>query len=72
MVKNLHGMQETGFNPWWEDSPGEVYGNPLQYSYRENSIDRGAWWSRRVDLHNWVTNTSTFTFTGDYSLVDSV
>ena len=24
-------------------SPGEGYGNPLQYSYLENPMDRGAW-----------------------------
>ena len=24
-------------------SPGEGNGNPLQYSYLENSMDRGAW-----------------------------
>ena len=22
-----------------------VKGNPLQYSYLENSVDRGAWWT---------------------------
>jgi len=26
-------------------SPGEGCGNPLQYSYLENSMDRGAWWA---------------------------
>ena len=26
-------------------SPGGGNGNPLQYSYVENSIDRGAWWA---------------------------
>ena len=26
-------------------SPGEWNGNPLQYSCRENSMDRGAWWA---------------------------
>ena len=24
-------------------SPGEEKGNPLQYSFQENSMDRGAW-----------------------------
>ena len=24
---------------------GEGNGNPLQYSYLENSVDRGAWWA---------------------------
>ena len=28
-----------------ERSPGEGYGNPLQYSCLENSMDRGAWWA---------------------------
>ena len=26
-------------------SPGEVHGNPLQYSSLENPMDRGAWWA---------------------------
>ena len=26
--------------------PGEGSGYPLQHSYQENSMDRGAWWSR--------------------------
>ena len=26
-------------------SPGEGNGNPLQYSYLENPVDRGAWWA---------------------------
>ena len=29
--------------PGLERSPGEGNGNPLQYSYLENSMDRGAW-----------------------------
>ena len=24
---------------------GEENGNPLQYSYLENPVDRGAWWA---------------------------
>ena len=27
----------------WEDSPGEGNGNPLQYSWLKNSMDRGGW-----------------------------
>ena len=26
-------------------SPGEGNGNPLQYSFLENSMDGGAWWA---------------------------
>ena len=34
---------------------GEGYGNPLQYSYLENPVDGGAWWSavHRV-THSWT------------------
>ena len=28
-----------------ERSPGEGNGNPLQYSYLENPMDRGTWWT---------------------------
>ena len=27
-------------------APGEGNGNPLQYSCLENSMDRGAWWTK--------------------------
>jgi len=36
-------------------SPGEVNGNPLQYSRLENSTDRGAW---RATVHG-VTESDT-------------
>ena len=29
--------------PELERSPGEGHDNPLQYSYLENSMDKGAW-----------------------------
>ena len=29
----------------WGKSPGGGHGNPLQYSYLENLMDRGAWWA---------------------------
>ena len=32
----------------WKDSPGEVNGNPLQYSCLENPMGRGAW---RATVH---------------------
>ena len=31
--------------PGLERSPGEGNGYPLQYSYPENLMDRGAWWA---------------------------
>ena len=46
-VKNLPVMQEvTGYVdsvPRLGSYPGGGHGNPLQYSYLENSMDRGAW-----------------------------
>ena len=38
-------------------SPGEENGNPFQYSFLENPMDRGAWWLKFMKLHrvghNW-------------------
>ena len=34
-------------------SPGEANGNTLQYSYLENSMDRGAW---RATVH-WIAKS---------------
>ena len=34
-----------GLIPELEGSPRGGHGNPLQYSYLENPLDRGAWWA---------------------------
>ena len=34
-----------GLIPGSERSPGEGNGNPVQYSYLENPVDRGPWWA---------------------------
>ena len=36
---------DPGSIPGWRRSPAEQNGNPLQYSFLENSTDRGAWWA---------------------------
>ena len=36
---------DAGSIPELGRSPGEGNGNPLQYSYLENLMDRGAWWT---------------------------
>ena len=46
---------ELGVIPESGRSPGEGNGNPLQYSYLENSTDRGAW---QATVHG-VTNSQT-------------
>ena len=47
MIKNLPAnVGDTGDArsiPGLRRSPGEWYGNPLQYSCLENTMDRGAW-----------------------------
>ena len=45
MVKNLPAMEETGSIPGLGRSPREGNSNPLQYSYLENSMGRGAYWA---------------------------
>ena len=47
MIKNLHGnagdVRDLGLSPGSGRSPGEGNVNPLQYSFLENTMDRGAW-----------------------------
>ena len=52
---NVGDVRDTGSIPGSERSPGRGHGNPLQYSYLENSMDRGAWWAKvhRV-VENWL------------------
>ena len=48
VVKNLPAnakdTRDTASIPVSRGSPAEGNGNPLQYSSRGNSLDRGAWW----------------------------
>ena len=45
---NAGDVRDTGSIPGLGKSPGGGHGNPLQYSYLENPMDRGAW---RVTVH---------------------
>ena len=49
MVKNLPAdtgdIRDVGLNPGSGRSLGGGNGNPLQYSYLENPMNRGAWWA---------------------------
>ena len=64
VVKNmLAEVGDTGLIPGLRRSPGGGHGNPFQYSCKENSMDRGAWWAtvhrltkiqtqlRRISMH---------------------
>ena len=74
MVKNLSAgagdIRDAGLVPGSGRSPGGGNGNPLQYSCRENLMDRGAWqaivhrvaqsqtWLKRLSIHAY-THTHT-------------
>ena len=46
VVKNLSAKaRDEGLIPGLGRSPGEGYGNPLQYSCLGHPMDRGAWWA---------------------------
>ena len=58
MVKNPPAnARDEGSVPGSGSSPGEGNGNPLQYSYLGNPMDRGAW---RAKMHR-VTKESNKT-----------
>ena len=42
---NEEDIRHMGSIPGSEKSPGGGHGNPLQYSFLEDPIDRGAWWA---------------------------
>ena len=49
MVKNMPtdagDIRDAGLIPGWGRSPGGGHNNPLQYSWLENLMDKGAWWA---------------------------
>ena len=42
---NAGDVRDTGSIPGLGRSPGGGHGNPLQYFYLENPMDRRAWWA---------------------------
>ena len=61
MVKNPPAnagdiIRDVGLIPGWGRSPGGRHGNPLQYSFLENSMDRGAW---RAAVHRLAESDMT-------------
>ena len=46
LVKNPPAnVGDVGSIPGSGRTPGEGNGNPLQYSFLENPMDRGTWWA---------------------------
>ena len=68
MVKNLPAVHIPGLG----GSPGEGNGYPLQYSFLENSMDRGAWQATAHEVgknRTWLStrvHTHTHTHTHKY------
>ena len=52
---NAGDLRDTGLIPGSGRSPGGGDGSPFQYSFLENSMDRGAW---RATVHR-VTESDT-------------
>ena len=52
---NAGDARDVGSIPGLGRSPGGRHGYPLQYSYLENPIDRGAWQLQflRLGSHTW-------------------
>ena len=44
-LANAGDIRDSGFTPGLGRALGGGHGNPLQYSYLENPMDRGAWWA---------------------------
>ena len=65
---NARDIRDVGSSSGLGRSPGEVHGNPLQYSFLENPLDRIAWsatvhkvtksWTRLkpLSMHACITN----------------
>ena len=64
---NAGDVKDSGLIPGSGISPGGGHGNPLQYSYLENTIDRGAWRAivhRVAKSQTQLKQLSTHTFLG--------
>ena len=71
VVKNLPANAGDGRDvrsiPGWGRSPGGGNGNPLQYSYLENPMERGAWTGyspkdfRESDMPEQLSTSHSFT-----------
>ena len=57
---------DAGLTPGSERSPGRGHGDPFQYSFLENPMDRGAWWAtvhqvaKSGTLLKWLSTHSTW------------
>ena len=61
-------MIDVCWIPGLERSPGGGNDNPLQYSFLENSMDRGAWWAT---VHGVAKSQTQLSLTTKYRLQSS-
>ena len=61
--ESVCNVGDPGLIPGWGISPGVGNGNPLQYSFLENSMDRGAWQAIVCGVAKSWTGLSDFHFT---------
>ena len=72
---NTEDTRDIGSAPWLGRSPREGNGNPLQYSWSENSKDRKAWWPQPMGsqgvghhwacIHTWMMEGFPWLWGGD-------
>ena len=60
---NAGDARNVGSVPGSKRSPGVGTGNSFQYSYLENSMDRGAWWATIHRVTKSLTRLSVHTHT---------
>ena len=58
---NTGGTGKVGSIPGGGRAPGGGNGNPLQYSYLGNPMDRGAWWATVLGVAKSQTQLSIHT-----------
>ena len=69
MTSNVGDARDLGSIPGLGRLPGEGNGNPLQYSYVENSVDRRAWWATVHGVTKSHIELSTRTHTHTHTIV---
>ena len=62
LFKNPPANVKDMSTPGSDRSPGVGNGNSLQYSYLENSMDKGAWWATVHGVTKSQTRVSTHTY----------
>ena len=60
---SVYNAGDVGLIPGLGRSPGEGNGNPLQYYFLENPMDRGAWSATVHEVAKCRTRLNDFTFT---------